>query len=231
MSQSHHPSDDFEERLLGDLLREVRQRSEAAPEAAPARPTSRSLRPRTVGVAVAAAGAGAAMVVTPALLPGDGGPQPAFAVEEGGDGTVRVELDRVELDMRDPAADELERTLEEHGIPAVVESIPAGHICEQPRYERAQRLTSHIEMDTRVAESGIRHQLVIDPSEWSEEHTLVLGLWETEGDVEPTASQLARNDGVMYDVAKGEVDDCELREAPGMEREEPVGDTTRGNGG
>lgn len=120
MTQHNDLGGGFEARLLQELRKEVDRREEPEPEAE----RSRRPRPRTLALAGGAvAAAGALAVVVPVLLPAGEGADPAFAIEEGPDGRVEVELT-----APDPEA--LERALEDHGVATEVFSLPAGMVCD-----------------------------------------------------------------------------------------------------
>ncbi|GAB3476395.1 hypothetical protein [Amycolatopsis cihanbeyliensis] len=123
MNTSHQPRDRFEDRLLVSLKQVVAERAAEVPEAAGAAPARRGPRV-AIASGVAACGAAGAVVLPLAL----GGGSAAFAVEKEQDGTVRVEIN----DLRD--AEELEAELGEHGINAVIDYLPEGKMCRQPRF-------------------------------------------------------------------------------------------------
>ncbi|GAA3694570.1 hypothetical protein GCM10022224_070120 [Nonomuraea antimicrobica] len=113
----------FEEQLLMDLKTEIAARAERA----------RRVRRRLfTGVAVAAL-AGAAAVALPLLT---GSEQPAYAVSENADGTIRVEIN----EFRD--ADKLEGDLKKLGVTADVTYLRPGTKCEGTRGRIADGLES-----------------------------------------------------------------------------------------
>jgi len=117
---SHDVLDGFEERLLAQLKEVVaeRQTMTAAP---PRRPRRRLV------ISVAVAGALAVVgVLVAALLPGLG-EQPAYAVIRDPDGSIRVYI----RDYRDPKG--LQNRIEAFGVKAVVDYIPWGTTCREPR--------------------------------------------------------------------------------------------------
>ncbi|WP_216215889.1 hypothetical protein [Amycolatopsis aidingensis] len=129
MNTSHQPRGRFEDRLLVSLKQVVSERAAelpATPETTEtAGATSARRRPRlAIAAGVAACGAAGAVALPMAL----GGSSAAFAVEPQQDGTVRVEIS----DLRD--AGELEAALGEHGINAVIDYLPEGKMCKQPRF-------------------------------------------------------------------------------------------------
>ncbi|GGT18188.1 hypothetical protein ACFFV7_15180 [Nonomuraea spiralis] len=109
----------FEERLLGALKEEMA--AGTGPVVAPAAHRPRR-RGRVVGLAAAAGVAVVAAVAVTGVLGG-----PAYAVDRTADGGVEVEINA----FRDPAglADELGRA----GVKAVVDYLPYGQTCKEPR--------------------------------------------------------------------------------------------------
>ncbi|MFF4194611.1 hypothetical protein [Nonomuraea sp. NPDC001831] len=109
----------FEERLLGALKAEM-----AAGTQPVAAPVVRRPRRRVVGLAAAAAGVAVVAAVTATGLFGGG---PAYAVTGTADGGVAVEINA----FRDPGglADELAAA----GVKAVVDYLPYGRTCKEPR--------------------------------------------------------------------------------------------------
>ena len=114
----------YEARLLDELRGVVSER--AAP--APVLTGTRAVRPRkriTVGLAVAAALAVAAGVGAPALL--GAGDRPAYAAEREPDGSIRIHI----REYRDAAG--LQARLRHLGVAAVVDYVPNGQQCREPR--------------------------------------------------------------------------------------------------
>ncbi|AOS61667.1 hypothetical protein [Actinoalloteichus hymeniacidonis] len=111
----------FEDRLLVELKEVIAENSsQLQPTPQPAR---RSRGPRLVAAAGLTA-LGTTGVV--ALMLGTS--TAAFSVEKQNDGLVRIEIS----DLRD--AEELEDALAEAGIPALVDYLPEGQFCRQPRF-------------------------------------------------------------------------------------------------
>ncbi|MDX6256235.1 MAG: hypothetical protein QOJ11_2569 [Frankiales bacterium] len=115
--------DRFEERLLFALRTVV----DANPTPVHSlRPSPRSMRrPVLVGGAVA----GAAVTASSLLIAG--GSSAAYAVDAHSDGSVTVTIES----FRDAAG--LQSKLGAAGIKAVVDYLPAGKACKQPRYQPA----------------------------------------------------------------------------------------------
>ncbi len=108
---TNRPLDPFETALLGELRAVVADRA-AVPQA------RRSVRrPRRLLLAAAAVAVGTA-VVAPALTA-----EPAFSVQEGNDGEIRVEVNRIE----DAAG--LEDSLRRFGIASDITYVPGGGRC------------------------------------------------------------------------------------------------------
>ncbi|WP_149824614.1 hypothetical protein [Streptomyces tailanensis] len=114
----------FEERLLAELKREVVLRAAEAP--AP----RRVVTSRRVGLALAACGAAAAVVVA---LPGSG-TTPAYAVEKNADGTVTLTLNDLNISRAEQR--NLVRALEKAGVHTQVTELPGTTRCAEPRGEQ-----------------------------------------------------------------------------------------------
>ena len=114
----------YEQRLLVELREVVTER--ATSNRAPAR--TRTARPRTrvaVGLGAAAALALAAAIGAPALL--GAGDRPAYAAERDPDGSIRIHI----REYRD--AKGLQARLRQLGVAAVVDYVPNGQQCREPR--------------------------------------------------------------------------------------------------
>ncbi|MFI9594230.1 hypothetical protein [Nonomuraea sp. NPDC052265] len=109
----------FEERLLGALKEEM-----AAGTGLVTTPVVRRPRRRVVGLAAAAAGVAVAATVAATGLFGGG---PAYAVTGTADGGVAVEINA----FRDPGG--LASELAAAGVKAVVDYLPYGQTCKEPR--------------------------------------------------------------------------------------------------
>ncbi|MFF0307045.1 hypothetical protein ACFYSC_06440 [Streptosporangium sp. NPDC004379] len=107
----------FEERQLAELREHVAARAAVTPAR---RPRGRLL------LAASAVAAGVCAAVAIPAVSGDGG-EPAYAVTKGADGVVYAEL----RDSRDAAglSDQLRRL----GVPAIVDHVPEGRMCREPR--------------------------------------------------------------------------------------------------
>jgi hypothetical protein len=112
----------FEDRLLNELCAIVA--ANPAPVAA-SRPRRPLRRPALAGGAVAAVG------ITAVALVLTGGASAAYAVDTKPDGSVTVTI----KSLKD--APGLERKLAAAGVNAVVDYVPAGKTCQQPRFRPA----------------------------------------------------------------------------------------------
>lgn len=114
----------YEARLLVELRSVVSERAASTP----ALTRARAVRPRTriaVGLGAAAALAVAAGIGAPALL--GAGDRPAYAAERDPDGSIRIHIH----EYRD--AEGLQARLRHLGVAAVVDYVPNGRQCREPR--------------------------------------------------------------------------------------------------
>lgn len=115
----------FEDRLLGELQREIALRAEERPEPV----IRRRITPRRAVVALAACVAAAGVVVA---LPSSTGGSQAYAIEQHEDGSVTVSVDDIQKwDFQG----ELAERLRELGIFVSVDKPRSGYVCAQPRGE------------------------------------------------------------------------------------------------
>jgi hypothetical protein len=130
MTQDEKPRSGYQERLATELraLAE-RNAAEAPPKPASRRGVARRPKLALTGIAGGACVASAAIAFTG----GDGGGSTAYAVEPHDDGSVTVEISRLE----DAAG--LERQLRAVGVPAEVDFLPLGRTCREPRFKPAPR--------------------------------------------------------------------------------------------
>jgi hypothetical protein len=116
----------YRERLLAELRALAEQNAAAAPRGG--HPVRRR-RPRLI----AAGAAGGACVATAlVVLAGTDDGSPAYAVEPRDDGSVTVEISKLE----DAAG--LERALRAAGVPAEVDYLAPGKTCREGRFEPAR---------------------------------------------------------------------------------------------
>jgi hypothetical protein len=135
----------FEERLLAELRAVVEERAAMPAFQAPATPASEEARTRWSGgpavtlggpgggrlaprLVVGGAAVAAVAAAVLAVSSGTGDTSSAFAVEPRGNGEVRVEISSLS------DAQGLEKALEEAGIKADVNYLPAGMVCREPRF-------------------------------------------------------------------------------------------------
>ncbi|GIH93524.1 hypothetical protein Psi01_41540 [Planobispora siamensis] len=101
---------------------------------------------RLLGLAAGVTGVAAAATVAFTLIGGAG--NPAFAVEERADGSVEVRID----EFREP--EELEAALAGKGVTAVVDYLPQGQTCREPRGERGEAGRPDEPMQVQVTGGG-----------------------------------------------------------------------------
>jgi hypothetical protein len=114
----------YEQRLLTELRGVVAEQAATAPAAVRAR-TSRPRRRLVIGFGAAAALAVAGAVGAPVLL--GAGDRPAYAAEREPDGSIRI-LIREYTDAKG-----LQARLRQLGVAAVVDHVPYGKHCREPR--------------------------------------------------------------------------------------------------
>ncbi|WP_188196725.1 hypothetical protein [Nonomuraea sp. SYSU D8015] len=171
----------FRDKLLEEL------RAEAATvswEPLPARRPARHL--------VTAAGLGAAVVAAVAVAIPLMWDAPAFAVVKNSDGTVTVRINEFVRPK------ELEKRLREAGVRAVIDYVPYGQTCREPRGENVPQPER---MPLRHTEDspGFR----IDPKDIGPDETLVIQMHSANGDP-------AKSNGGSVAVIRGPVASCEL---------------------
>jgi hypothetical protein len=183
----------YEQRLLAELREVVAER--AAPVAAPARRRIRI----AVGLSAAAALAVAAAVGAP-VLPG-AGDRPAYAAERDPDGSIRILI----REYRDAAG--LQARLRQLGVAAVVDYVPDGKQCREPRADYLPEppgLLTHLPPEDG-GESVMRlHPELIGPGQTFVFGTTIVGELGTLG-----SGAVAR-----IGLAAGPVRPCELIPGP-----------------
>ncbi|MER5419339.1 hypothetical protein [Streptosporangium roseum] len=112
----------FEERRLAELKEHVAARAAA----------ERVRRPRRRVVLAVAAGAAVAAVASVVTASSIGGAAPAYAVTKDSDGIVYVTV-RDTVPGGDPDVKGLTRQLQSLNVPAIVDYVPAGQKCKEPR--------------------------------------------------------------------------------------------------
>ncbi|WP_431934055.1 hypothetical protein [Nonomuraea jabiensis] len=180
----------FRDKLLEELRAEAATVSWETP---PARRLARHL--------VTAAGLAAAVAAAVAVpLMSDA---PAFAVVKNPDGTVTVRINEFVRPK------DLEKRLREEGVPAVIDYVPYGQTCRQPR---GRNVPQPDRMPLRPAEDS--RDFSIDPKDFGPDDTLVVQMHSANGD-------LTKSNGGSVSVIRGPVAPCELvpAEFSGAERE------------
>ncbi len=176
----------FEDRLLVALRDVVEER--AAVDTAPVDTVNPARwRPRLVLAAGAVVLGIAGAVVLPSLV----GEDSAYAVETHDDGTISVEIKQLS------DAEGLERRLAELGIPAEVDYLPDGKVCQQPRYTSAQGGSAGGSGGSGERRGGSSASFSLRPSDFSAGRTLVIA---TAG-----RHQLS---SIEFGVAEGPVSPC-----------------------
>ncbi|TDD11634.1 hypothetical protein [Nonomuraea diastatica] len=198
----------FEERLLSALKEEITTRT-AEDEMTTVTPVRRGSRKRLAGMSAALAGAAAATAVV--LLTGLTG-SPAHAVTKAADGRVDVQIN----ELSDPAG--LQSELADAGVTAVVDYLPFGQTCKEPRGAHG---ASRGEFAASIRREGDGIAFTIEKGQVPAGQTLVLAFTKAEDgdDKPPVASRL--------EVVKGTVAPCKATSMPLP----PAGDTMTGKQG
>ncbi|MFC4122240.1 hypothetical protein [Nonomuraea zeae] len=155
-------------------------------------PGRRGSRRRVAGLSAAVAGVAAAAVAT-VLLTGVTG-SPAFAVTKGSDGAVSVRIN----EFSDP--DGLAAELADAGVKAVVDYLPEGQTCKEPRGERGS-LGGRFAVSVGKAGDGISFTIEKGQVPAGETLVLAVSLSRDGADRPPFATALH--------VVRGAVADCE----------------------
>ncbi|MET9848726.1 hypothetical protein [Streptomyces ossamyceticus] len=125
-TQTGKTANTFEDRLLGELRREIALRAADRTEEAPVR--RGRVTPRRALVALAACAVAAGVVVG---MPTSTGGSQAYAVERNDDGTVTVSVQEMLLSGDDRR--ELAERLRVEGIYVSIDRPRSGFVCAQPR--------------------------------------------------------------------------------------------------
>lgn len=113
----------FEDRLLGELKREIELRE---PEPNPS--ARRLFTPRRIALAAAAC---ALAGLTTVEVPGPSADSTAYAVAHHGDGSVTLTVRDQTIDFE--AQQELARKVRPWGILVTIDVLPPGHVCERSK--------------------------------------------------------------------------------------------------
>lgn len=186
----------FEDRLLSALKDEITTRK-AEDQMTTVTPVRRTRR--IVGLSAAVAGVAAAATAV-VMLTGVTG-SAAYAVSKGSDGTVDVQINS----FVDP--DGLESELAEAGIKSVVDYLPAGQTCKQPRGENG---AADGKFAAGISKAGDGIAFKIKEGDVPAGSTLVLAITKSEdGDsAAPSTTSLQ--------IVKGTVAPCEPTSAPAI---------------
>jgi hypothetical protein len=217
----------YEERLLTEL-RALAERNAAE---APPQATSRRRIPPKLALAGIAGGACVASAAIAFTGSDGGGGSTAYAVESRGDGSVRIEISRLE----DAAG--LERELRAAGIPAEIDFLPLTETCREPRFEPAP--AREFKPLGGLPVPMTTGQVSIGPTV---EATLVLQTGQT-GDLRPgetlvitgrhgphpRAEQPTNMTTITFAIARGDVAPCDpvSARAPNLESEDDAADRRR----
>lgn len=185
------PAKHFEDRLLCELRDIVAAQQATDPLAHRSGPRMRSVATRRIVLApVALAALAAGMIV--AL--GHDGSTAAYAVESHGDGTVTVEI----RSLRDAAG--LQSRLRGVGVPAMVDYVPDGKACREPRFDPASGGVHTV--TSGIAADG-SERFTISRNALRPGQTLVL-----------TTTVTPVRSGMNIATAQGPVAPCRLIDAP-----------------
>ncbi|QFY12779.1 hypothetical protein GBF35_44955 [Nonomuraea phyllanthi] len=181
----------FEERLLSALTEEIATRKAENGMTTTTTPVRRGSRRRLVGLSAALAGVAAAAtaVVTLTGLTSS----PAYAVTKASDGAVSVQIH----EFSDPEG--LEAELAQAGVKAVVDYLPQGQTCKDPRGSAG---TASGRFGASIRRSGDGIAFTIEKGQVPAGETLVLTVSKSEdgADRPPFATSLQ--------VVKGAVAAC-----------------------
>jgi hypothetical protein len=172
----------FKDKLLAELSEEA---AKVAWEPAPARRPRRHLVTRA-GLAGAATAIAVAVAVP--LLPD----APAFAVVKNPDGTITVRINEFVKPK------ELERRLNQEGVRAVIDYVPYGQTCRQPRGEV-------VPQPDRMPLRRVRDSMDfwVDPKDFEPDETLVV-------EMHSARNNPSKSNGGSVGVIRGPVAPCVL---------------------
>ncbi|MGP3957465.1 hypothetical protein ACTWPT_15810 [Nonomuraea sp. 3N208] len=160
-------------------------------------PVERGSRRRFVGLSAAVAGVAAAATAV-VVMTGIAG-SPAYAVTKATDGSVDVHISA----FTDPEG--LEAELADAGVTAVVDYLPEGQTCKEPRGERGS-VSGPFAVSMGSEGAGISFK--IEKGKVPAGETLVLAVSKSKaGDDKPPF-------GMSVTVVKGTVTDCEPTSMP-----------------
>ncbi|MFI6736688.1 hypothetical protein ACIBI9_27505 [Nonomuraea sp. NPDC050451] len=190
----------FEERLLSALKEEIATRTAEDDVTMTVTPARRGgSRRRYVGLAAALAGVAAAATATVVVLPGISG-SPAYAVTTGANGVITVQINKFD----DPEG--LQADLADAGVKAIVDYLPEGQTCKEPRGANGN---GPGEFSVSFERSSGVTSFMIEKGEVPEDSTLVMAVSKSKaGDDRPPS-------GLSLTIVKGPVAPCEPTAMPG----------------
>ena len=232
MIQEERPRSGYQERLLTEL----RALAEHNAANAPPEPASRrgiAGHPKLVLASIAGGACVASAAI--AFTGGDGGGSTAYAVEPHDDGSVSVEISRLE----DAAG--LERELRAAGVPAEVDFLPLEQTCREPRFRpvpaRELKLLGGMPVPMTIGavatgptelEQSLRRMLsfTLQTGDLRPGETLVIT--SREG-VHPRAERPKIMTSITFAIAQGDVAPCDPvpARAPNLESEDDAADAAR----
>lgn len=204
MTTEQHERDTYEERLLSELRAYVAERP---PSGTPVAVERRRRLPKVALAGVAAAAVAGGVVVAT----GGDTASAAYAVEPQGDGSVTVEIRKLE------DAEGLQAKLREAGVPAVVKYLPIGKSCKEGWFEPARDPVQRATMSgSMVDRRDGPTTFTIDPGTLQPGQTVVITT--STGSVSPSPGAAGDGDIEMTSigmaVAQGPVGQCEVVAAP-----------------
>jgi len=204
MTTDQHERDTYEERLLSELRAYVAERPSGGAVVA-------TRRPRRVS-RLAVVGAGAAVVAAGVVVAtGGDDANAAYAVEAQDDGSVTVEIHKLE------DADGLEAKLRAAGVPAVVKYLPIGKSCKEGWFQPARGAAGPGSVSgSRVNGADGPTTFTIDPGTLGPDQTLVIttSTGRAPGPVAADGAGELHMTAIGMAVAQGPVGECEVVTAP-----------------
>jgi hypothetical protein len=228
--QDEKPRSGYEERLLTELRALAERNAAEAPPEPAYRGRGVARRPK-LALAGLAGGACVASVAI-AFSGGDGRGSTAYAVQPHDDGSVTIEIKRLE----DAAG--LEDELQAAGVPAKVDFVQLGRTCREPRFESAPPRTLELigglsipvtigavttgppELEQRLARSISFTLRTGATGDLQPGETLVI---TSRQGVHPRAEPPQTMTSITLAIARGSVAPCDPvpARAPTLESEEP----------
>ncbi|TMR97602.1 hypothetical protein [Nonomuraea basaltis] len=186
----------FEERLLSALKEEITTRT-AEDKMTTVTPVQRGSRRRFAGLSAAVAGVAAAATAVVVMTGIAGGP--AYAVTKAADGGVSVQISS----FTDPEG--LESELADAGVKAVVDYLPFGQTCKEPRGRHGG---ASGQFTTSIGKDGDGISFKIEKGQVPAGETLVLAVTKSkDGDDKPPFA-------TSLQLVNGAVAPCEATAMP-----------------